>query len=437
MMAHSVLVILDGLRRDMVTEANMPRLAAFAAANLRCEDHRSVFPSVTRVASATIATGCWPKRHELMGNTLGLIEGQKLVMHDAGHPNFLQHKRQVTGRSLAVPTLAERVKDIGGAVIFNNVSPGAAYAHDPDGYGHVYHRTMSYGPGRLPVEKSDQLNIGSDLAGDRAMTHRFVDDVLKVRKPAFAVLWLGHPDTTQHEVPLGSPEHLAALKMADENVGLVIDAVEERRAAGEDILLLVGSDHGHQTISGSIDIGAELVRANLKQSETSDDVVIAPNGTAALVYVNGDDDRKAWAIRDFLLSQHWVDRVIPYSAFSDFGLAAREGLTLAVSMKSRPGKNPFGIPGMSIVAAPSPEKVKEIGCGQHGGLGTYEQAPALFLSGFGFSAGAIADPTSLVDIAPTVLAHLGLPIDGMDGRSLLNPVHHSSKPPGEQSDGVF
>ena len=41
------------------------------------------------------------------------------------------------------------------------------------------------------------------------------------------------------------------------------------------------------------------------------------------------------------------------------------------------------------------------------------------VSGAGFGTG-FSQPveTSLVDLAPTVLAHLGLPYDGMDGRPL-------------------
>jgi len=40
----------------------------------------------------------------------------------------------------------------GGMILFSNVSPGAAYAHDPDGHGHVYHRAGSYAPGRKRIE---------------------------------------------------------------------------------------------------------------------------------------------------------------------------------------------------------------------------------------------------------------------------------------------
>jgi len=60
-----------------------------------------------------------------------------------------------------------------------------------------------------------------------------------------------------------------------------------------------------------------------------------------------------------------------------------------------------------------------LGGGQHGGLGRYEQNAFLTLCGRGFKPGAKYDKeTSAVDIAPTILKHLGLPFDGMDGRPL-------------------
>ena len=84
-------------------------------------------------------------------------------------------------------------------------------------------------PGRVAGEP---LNVTLDAAGDRAMTERFVADALGARHPALAVLWLGEPDHIQHNAPLGSPEHLAVLREADRNAGMVIDAVDRRRAAG-------------------------------------------------------------------------------------------------------------------------------------------------------------------------------------------------------------
>src|SRR5215475_11614083 len=169
-MRRVVVVVLDGLRRDLIGEARTPALARFAQRSQSFACHSSVFPSATRVVSASMATGCLPARHELQGNTLALMEDGRLVRHDAGRPDFLQHKRRVTGRSLAVPTLAERLREHGGAVVFRNVSPGAAYAHDPDGQGHVYHRAGSFGRGRVALPEAGKLRVTLDVAGDRAMT---------------------------------------------------------------------------------------------------------------------------------------------------------------------------------------------------------------------------------------------------------------------------
>src|SRR5262249_14963308 len=152
-------------------------------------------------------------------------------------------------------------------IIFSNVSPGAAYAHDPDGHGHVYHRAGSFGPGRQRVRDDDHLDVTLDVAGDRRMTERFVSEGFG-RRPALAVLWMGETDHIQHEVVLGSPEHHAVLAQADAHVALVVDAVSRLRAAGDDVLLLVGSDHGHQTVEGVIDVDAELIAAGLKASAT-------------------------------------------------------------------------------------------------------------------------------------------------------------------------
>ena len=172
-MRRAIMVVLDGLRRDFVTEATTPRLMAFVRQAEYFQTFRSAFPSATRIVSATFATGCFPARHTLQGNAVALLEDGVLVAHDVGRPDFLLHKKAVTGQSLAVPTLAERLAPHGGAIIFNNVSPGAARAHDPDGFGHVYHRAFSVGPGSRPVD--DPLRVTLDAAGDRAMTDRFIE----------------------------------------------------------------------------------------------------------------------------------------------------------------------------------------------------------------------------------------------------------------------
>jgi len=101
------------------------------------------------------------------------------------------------------------------------------------------------------------------------------------------------------------------------------------------------------------------------------------------------------------------------------GQAAKHGLAFAISLKSDDEANAFGIRGRSVEARPAVGKADHLGCGQHGGLARYEQMPFLMIEGPGFAAGSAArTPTSPIDLAPTILAHLGQPGAGMDGRAL-------------------
>jgi len=421
-MQRVVLVILDGLRRDFVDAARTPLLAEFAARAESFPAYRTAFPSATRVVTATLATGCHPARHTLQGNAMALLENGTLVPHDAGHPDFLQHKRRVTGQSLAMPTLAERLAPYGGAIVYNNVSPGAAYAHDPDGYGHVYHRVGSFAPGRAAL---DPLPIELDVAGDRSMTERFITDALGERRPPLAVLWLGEPDHIQHNSTLGSPEHLAVVREADRHAGMVIAAVDQLRAAGDDVLLIVGSDHGHETVAGVIDVEAELIAAGLKAGETSNDMVAVSSGTSTLVYLHPDAERQREKLGDFLVSQPWAGHVVDAANLGAIGQGPLQGLAFAVSLKADASENEFGIPGRSLAAKPRWGKPDRFGCGQHGGLGQFEQSPVLMIDGRGFTAGTARDTaTHVTDLAPSVMQHLGIAAPGMDGR----PLQHSPAP---------
>jgi hypothetical protein len=418
-MRRAVVIVLDGLRRDLINDQQTPVLARLAGRACSFVAHRSMFPSATRVVSASVATGCTPARHELQGNSLALMEHGRLVAHDAGHPDFLQHKRRVTGRSLAVPTLAERLSGHGGMILFSNVSPGAAYAHDPDGYGHVYHRAGSFGPGRQRLEGAQALAITLDAVGERDMTSRFIEEVLIQRRPPLAMLWLGEPDATQHAMPLGSPAHLAVLARADANAGHVLEAVDRVRDAGDDTLLIACSDHGHQTVTRVIDVEAELMAAGLKGHRESGDVVAPSSGTSALIYVHPDHAARTSEIAAFLSTRDWVETVVPADQLGSIGQAPRHGLAFAISLTSDAQPNPFGILGRSFEAMPGPGKAAHLACGQHGGLGRYEQMPFLMIDGAGFAAGTTSGtPTSPIDLAPTILAHLQLEREGMDGRSL-------------------
>jgi predicted AlkP superfamily pyrophosphatase or phosphodiesterase len=416
---RAALVICDGLRRDFIGPELTPNLHALRVANRSFDNHRSVFPSVTRSSSASIATGCHPARHGLHGNTMALYEDGTLAVHNVGESGFVERLRRVRGRTLRTPTLAERLRHDGGAIVFSNVSPGAAHFQDPDGHGHVYHRTGSLGPGRNAVPADDRLVVTHDAAGDRAMTERFCDEVLRNRRPALAVMWLCEPDHTQHETQLGSPAHLEVIRAADRCIGEVVAAVEALRAQGEELLLLVGSDHGHETTRRVIPVERLLYEAGFKRALDSDDIVLASQGTSALLYFNDDATGRVADVAGFLRAQDWAGEVLVDEALAHVGLRAEHGLRIALSMAKADGPNEHGVAGISDIATRFEANPAKVGLGQHGGLGTFEQQPFLIASGGGFRAQSrMSEPSAIVDIAPTILRYLGLPAEGMDGRAL-------------------
>ena len=416
---RAVFVCCDGLGRNWVTPALTPLLCEIAGRSLWCAEYRAVFPSVTRVSAASIATGCHPGRHGLHGNRMGLIEAGRIVVRDVGKPDFRAHMRRATGGTLRVATLAQRVEGTGGFVAFSNVSPGAAYFLDPEHFGYVYHRAGSFAPGGTPIVGPDALDVGHDLDGDWAMTQRFCSEVLSDRRPSISVLWLANPDHTLHGVPLGSPAHHEALRVAERCVRAVVEAVERSRAAGDDILLLIGSDHGQETIGDCVAIEDWLASRGLGTELASGQIAVATQGTAALLYATPQGRAGLLDAIEAMRMAPWADEVVVEKGLVALGHAASGGVVAAVNMARRDDANVHGVPGLRWTAA-DPGNPKPIGCGQHGGWGPDETRPFLLLDAVDIPAGVHPRSSSLVDIAPTILAFLDLPTEGLDGKALVD-----------------
>jgi arylsulfatase A-like enzyme len=416
---RAVIVICDSLRRDLINPEDAPFLTELADRAAYFAAHRSVFPSTTRASAASIATGCRPARHGLLGNTMALDEGDGLVCRSAGAPDFRERMRRATGRTLRVPTLAERLRWHGeSSVSMANVSPGAAYFQDPDGHGWVYHAAGSYGPGCRPIDDPASAGQKKGIAGDRTMTDRFCAEILEERAPSLAILWLSEPDYTGHHSPLGSPQHREAIAGADALVKQVFETVRRLDPVGDEILFVAGSDHGMETVAHGIDLNDLLVAAGLKQGPDSREVVVAPNGTAATLYFAEPDGELVPQVARFLSGENWVGELFAGDRLAVAGLPTDTPMRIAVSLAAENKANPHGVSGYAPIVLDPSDNESKIGFGQHGGLGAHEQSPFLMIEGGGFAPGRRSEPSSLIDIAPTVLRHLHMDHDDMDGGAL-------------------
>ncbi|MBV8653885.1 MAG: hypothetical protein JO255_20670, partial [Alphaproteobacteria bacterium] len=156
------------------------------------------------------------------------------------------------------------------------------------------------------------------------------------------------------------------------------------------------------------------------------DVAVAGQGTAALLYATERGRAGVLAVLDALRDENWAAEVVCGEGLAAFGLAPEGGLLAAVDMARQDATNAHGVRGRRWVVA-EPDKPAAIGSGQHGGRGPGETRPFLMLNGTNVAPGVLERATSLVDIAPTLLAFLGLPRDGFDGVSLLDRAR--SRPP--------
>ena len=416
-MRRAVLVMCDGLSREWLTPERSPNIWALKERGLWASQHRAVFPSVTRASAAAVATGHTPGNHGLQGNRMCFLVGGKLEVRDAGLPDFRDHMRRATGRTLRVPTMAERLG--GDAIAFSNVSPGAAYFLDPDHHGWVYHRAGCFGPGGEPIAGSDALTVPSDPDGDREMVERFRTEVLVDRAPKLAICWQCSPDKTGHGAPLLGPEHAAALAAADRHVGLIADTVAALRAKGDEVLFLVGSDHGMESIGPRVHVAQRLVDAGLKDSLDSGEVAVACQGTSALVYVAPGHESRIPALRDFLNSAEWSAQVLEGDGLTRLGARPDYGLTFAVDMAHVDKDNGHGVTGQRYEAIDSDEGDGAGGFAQHGGLGPRETAPFLIVDDGSGEARDTGGPTTLTRIAPTILGWLGVSAPDLPSHSLL------------------
>lgn len=413
-MKRAVYINCDGLCTDWISSERTPTLAALSARGLRCAEHRAIFPSVTRASASAVATGCRPIKHGLHGNRMGLIEDGRIVVRDAGPPDFRRRMRKALGRTLRVPTMSERVAGHGGFVAYSNVSPGAAYFLDPDEHGEVRHRAGSYGPGGSEVPP---LPVKAGLEGDIAMADLFCREVLQERPHAISVMWFGDPDLTMHNAPIGSPTHLAALKQIDVLVGKVSAMIDALRAKGEDILLMVGSDHGHETITKGVNVTAWLDENGFGALREAGQLAFATQGTAALLYAIGDAERVVSEVIAKLKSAPWAGEIAMGDELIQLGIAPEGGLVAGISLARDPAPNEFGVAGQRWASFNGPE-FKGLGNGQHGGWGPDETRPFLIVDHPDAKPTVRSERTSLIDIAPTVLTFLGLPAEGMEGKAI-------------------
>ena len=424
-MTNVIIVVFDGLQPAQVTPALMPNLARFASEGVTGGNHHAVFPTVTRANVASIVTGHHPGAHGLTANTLVIPEFDPHRAINALEPTLTEVAAQHP--VLLKPTLSDLLHQHGHEYIaVGTGTSGNAYLQNPNaatGGGATIHPdfclprplhgeiTARFGPWPDRQEPSSAKMI-------RAVDI-ITDYVLPERQPAVSLLWFSEPDSSQHAHGVGSKEAVTAIKVADIQFGRLLAWLDERGRASDTNVVVV-SDHGYSTISGVIDIEAELREAGFLSGEEPGGIAVAPNGGSALFYAPPNTTER---LAGWLTTQPWCGALLASESAGDIpgtlpasliGLEGPRAPSLSMSFRWDSTPNTAGFAGHAYSTNLGP------GQGQHGSMSPHETRNIFFARGPAFKqSAAVATPTGNIDLAPTILHLLNLPgSEAMHGRVL-------------------
>lgn len=435
-----VVLVWDGLRPDSVTPENTPALHGLAAGGVTFRRHNPAYPSTTQVNGTAIATGSLPQRSGIIANseyrpainlstairtddldairkTDELSNNRYLRMATTAEILRAAGKRTAVAGTKAVALLHDRFDREGsaGAVVFGGKAlPAATLA------------ALESALGPFPAERADstrEANLAQDLWTTRAM----LEVLWQPAVPDYSLLWLSEPDLSQHGSGPGSPTALAALRSSDDNLRRVLGELE-RRGLRDTTDVLVVSDHGFSTVSQMHDTEKELrdagfpaTRKRLGPPEPGG-ILVVGNGGSVFFYVSGSREADVLNLVRWLQSTEWAGVILTRRAapgtltLADANIASEDAPDIVVSMRGSGEPSSTGVPGLLHSDARKP------GDGMHGSLNAADMRNTLIAAGPSFPSGVeTAVPSGNIDIAPTVLAILGVdPPEPQDGRALLD-----------------
>ncbi len=454
-----IVLVLDGLRPDMITPEIMPNLFRLRQEGVWCANAHSVFPTVTRVNAASISTGTVPAAHGIVSNTM-YVEGVSPAPFDtANYQNLVKLAEISGGRAVAVPTLAETLEKAGVSfAALSSGSTGSGFLLNPMapvGIGTLISGSLEEGRRVAFPDKADQeirRVFGSQKAeeGIRSLlwTERVLRDYVIAELHARVIIdWLTEPDTTQHRHGVGSPEALAALKIDDEQIGLLVAKL--RTLGLEDTTdIIVTADHGFTAEPDPVDLKG-VIEATGHASE----IIAASNGPSVLLYVKNhspdlirsmvaelqktdgvdllftDAQRPKNGAVQCLAGKNvgWVPGTFSLELINE--CPADRAADIIVTFKWSSAPNEFGYPGRQWIASTDPRSNVPARSG-HGGLNPWTVHTPMVLWGKDFRKRAVVEaPVANFDIAPTILALESVPApDSMRGRVISEAFAKSPRP---------
>ncbi len=428
--------VVDGLRPDSINPVDTPTIDRLRSEGVDYVNSHSVFPTSTRVNTATLVTGTYPARHGIVGNSMFVSGVNPQAPFDTGDFKQLMRLADVDGRVVTVPTLGEILQRGGRRLVtVSSGTTGNGFLLNPEarrGAGIAIHGLFD--PGKTaayPPEVSEAVirRFGSpppdpDDAGQMEWTDTVLRDyVLPELRPDAVIDWMGPLDAAQHNHGVSSPEAKAALRVIDKSLSRTIAAMQAL-APPRRIGIVITSDHGFAQHTAGVNVVESLIAAGVKASTSSTDVVVASQSQSVLFYVPSHEARLVSRLVTFLQQQPWVDVVftrggrqgqggVPGTFSLDLTQSSHASRSpdVVATLAWTSSRNAYGVSGAQTIHSGRSGPVTG-GASGHGGLSPWVVHNTLILWGSDFKTGArINAPASLADLMPTVLTLLAVQRD--------------------------
>lgn len=435
-----LIVVIDGLRADMVSEQLTPNLAGFGSGGCHYSSGHSVFPSETRVVATALATGSTPGKHGLVANKVydpSVFENEVIdtgnIKHiDAGYAAY-------GGRLVTTPSLGEVLAQSGLSVaVVSSGSGGTTRLVNPmaQSIGHFslcMRDWSSSTPAGLaaeilnefgPVPEASRPNI----LRTRLQTDIFLKGVFPRVLPDVSILWYTDPDYTSHQKGIGSAENHEAIRSVDDEFGRLVDWWR-RSEYYDQMQLIVLSDHGHITSRRKVDIKGTLADAGFRYDTHFGNGAdyVGKLGYSSALWVRNRDYSRVAEMVGWLQTQSWcgviftsngngIEGAVPGTFDRSLVLADHaRAPEIYYIMSNDDNTDSNGIAGGCCYDGNYPE-----GGSVHGGLHEKELNTLLMAQGSRFRNKFQCDfPAGVIDIAPTVLHLLGVSIPPQMGGRVL------------------
>jgi len=440
---YLVLMVLDGGRPDYLNVTRLPHLDALMARGTRFTNaYDGILEAETPAGHTTLSTGSPPAKTGILGFNWG-NDDDRISLFDAQivRAGAIEQIMQAAH----VPTIASLYKDQFPRARVVALSGHKYYAADPlggpaadsilyyhEGAGGKY--VPTYIPGHPPPP--GVLNNPSVIAPSIHLPPGSEDTlVTKLALVAFAHM---HQRLTlinfpEFDWPLGhifggiadKPKVIQRMKDWDQDLGMIENAF---RKAGilDQTLFVVTADHGMMPIKRLIPQAVVTSAVSLAGTSASD---MAFNSGA---YVWLTDPTRAEAVAQNVLAAHapgvqaafylsdtggQAHYVLAGGSFADADARRADASLVATLMDGHePSVVVLAREGSTFSSPTYNWK------GDHGGASWQSQHIPLVLAGPGIRSGVVTHPAQLEDVAPTVLAAMGVRATGMDGKVLTEAL---------------